>query len=54
MPKTNRFRRTFLALGALALALLAAGTIWLRLGWRAVDVTLEDLPGTPPPCGDSP
>ena len=47
MPKTNRFRRTFLALGALALALLAAGTIWLRLGWRAVDVTLEDLAGDP-------
>ena len=47
MPKTNRFRRTFLALGALALALLAAGTLWLRLGWRAVDVTLEDLAGDP-------
>lgn len=47
MPKTNRFRRSFLSLGALALAVLLAGTFWLHKGWRAVDVTLEDLAGDP-------
>lgn len=47
MPKTNRFRRGFLSLGALALAVLLAGTFWLHKGWRAVDLTLEDLAGDP-------
>lgn len=47
MPKTNGFRRTLLALAALALAVLIAGTCWLHKGWRAADITLEDLAGDP-------
>lgn len=47
MPKTNRFRRGLAPLGVLALAVLLLGTAWLHLGWRAADVTLEDLAGDP-------
>lgn len=47
MPKTNRFRRGFAPLAVLALAVLLLCTVWLHLGWRAIDVTLEDLAGDP-------
>lgn len=47
MPKTNRFRRGFAPLAVLALAVLLLCTAWLHLGWRAIDVTLEDQAGDP-------
>ncbi len=47
MPKTNRFRRGLAPLAVLALAVLLLGTVWLHLGWRAIDVTLEDQAGDP-------
>lgn len=47
MPKTNRFRRGLAPLGVLALAVVLLCTAWLHLGWRAIDVTLEDLAGDP-------
>lgn len=47
MPKTNRFRRGLAPLAVLALAVLLLCTVWLHLGWRAIDVTLEDLAGDP-------
>ena len=47
MPKTNRFRRGLAPLAVLALAVLLLGTAWLHLGWRAIDVTLEDQAGDP-------
>lgn len=47
MPKTNRFRRGLAPLGVLALAVVLLCTAWLHLGWRAADVTLEDLAGDP-------
>lgn len=47
MPKINRFRRGLAPLGVLALAVVLLCTAWLHLGWRAIDVTLEDLAGDP-------
>ena len=47
MSKTKGFRRGLAPLGVLALAVLLAGTAWLRLGWRAADLTLEDRAGDP-------
>lgn len=47
MPKTNRFRRGLAPLAVLALAVLLLCTAWLHLGWRAIDVTLEDQAGDP-------
>lgn len=47
MPKTKGYCRGLAALGILALAVLLAGTAWLRLGWHAIDVTLEDRTGDP-------
>lgn len=47
MPKTNRFHRGLAPLGVLALAVVLLCTAWLHLGWRAIDVTLEDLAGDP-------
>lgn len=47
MPKTNRFRRGLAPLAVLALAVLLLCTVWLHLGWRAIDVTLEDQAGDP-------
>ena len=47
MSKTKGSRRGLATLGVLALVVLLAGTAWLRLGWRTVDLTLEDRTGDP-------
>lgn len=45
MGKTFRPGRGLVALGALAAAVFLAVTAWLHLGWRTVDITLEDRSG---------
>lgn len=47
MRKTRNHAHSLLALGVLAVALFAAATAWLLLGWRAIGVTLEDRSGDP-------
>lgn len=47
MSKTKGSRRGLAPLGVLALVVLLAGTAWLRMGWRTVDLTLEDRTGDP-------
>lgn len=46
--KKSTYLRDFVTAIVLAAALLAAGALWVLLGWRgALDVTLTDLAGDP-------
>ena len=46
--KKSTSLRNFVTAIVLAAALLAAGALWVLLGWRgALDVTLTDLAGDP-------
>lgn len=47
-PKKSTTLRNFVACIVLAAAILAAGALWVLLGWRgALDITLTDLAGDP-------
>lgn len=47
-PKKSTTLRNFVACIVLATAILAAGALWVLLGWRgALDITLTDLAGDP-------
>lgn len=46
--KKSTYLRNFIIAVALSAAILAAGALWVLLGWRsALDVTLTDLAGDP-------
>lgn len=47
-PKKSTMLRNFAVCIALAIAILAAGALWVLLGWRgALDITITDLAGDP-------
>lgn len=46
--KKSTYLRNFIIAVALSAAILAAGALWVLLGWRsALDITLTDLAGDP-------
>ncbi len=46
--KKSTYLRNFIIAVTLSVAILAAGALWVLLGWRgALDVTLTDLAGDP-------
>lgn len=47
MHKTHNHTRSFLLLAVVSAVICAAVTAGLLLGWRAMDVTLEDRSGDP-------
>ena len=46
--KKSTYLRNFIIAVTLSVAILAAGALWVLLGWRsALDITLTDLAGDP-------